>query len=85
MVAVYWDFENIHASLWERAHGRDTWKEQRNYKAEWIVDVKVVMSYVASVAPSPSTARTTTGSTSPVTGTTSTSTAWISSSSSRGA
>lgn len=49
MVGVYWDFENIHASLWERTHGRDTWKEQRNYKAEWIVDVKAVMSFVASV------------------------------------
>jgi NYN domain/OST-HTH/LOTUS domain len=49
MVGVYWDFENIHASLWERAHGRDTWKEQRNYKAEWIVDVKAVMGFVASV------------------------------------
>lgn len=49
MVGVYWDFENIHASLFERAHGRDTWREQRNYKAEWIVDVKAVMSFVASI------------------------------------
>jgi hypothetical protein len=49
MVGVYWDFENIHASLFERAHGRDTWKEQRNYKNEWIVDVKAVMNFVASV------------------------------------
>jgi hypothetical protein len=49
MVGVYWDFENIHASLFERAHGRDTWREQRNFKAEWIVDVKAVMSFVASI------------------------------------
>jgi hypothetical protein len=49
MVGVYWDFENVHASLFERAHGRDTWREQRNYKAEWIVDVKAVMSFVASI------------------------------------
>lgn len=49
MVGVYWDFENVHASLFERAHGRETWREQRNYKAEWIVDVKAVMSFVASI------------------------------------
>lgn len=49
MVGVYWDFENIHASLFERAHGRDTWRDQRNMKAEWIVDVKAVMSFVASI------------------------------------
>src|SRR5262249_18593451 len=49
MVGVYWDFENIHASLFERAHGRDTWREQRSFKAEWIVDVKAVMNFVASI------------------------------------
>jgi hypothetical protein len=49
MVGVYWDFENIHASLFERAHGRDTWRDQRNMKAEWLVDVKAVMSFVASI------------------------------------
>jgi hypothetical protein len=49
MVGVYWDFENIHASLFERAHGRDTWRDQRNMKAEWVVDVKAVMSFVASI------------------------------------
>ena len=46
MVGVYWDFENIHASLFERAHGRDSWWEQRNYRAEWLVDVKAVMGFV---------------------------------------
>ena len=49
MVGVYRDFENIHASLFERAHGRDTWRDQRNQKAEWVVDVKAVMSFVASI------------------------------------
>jgi hypothetical protein len=49
MVGVYWDFENIHASLFERAHGRDTWREQRNYRAEWLVDVRAVMGFVASI------------------------------------
>jgi K+/H+ antiporter YhaU regulatory subunit KhtT len=49
MVGVYWDFENIHASLFERAHGRDSWREQRNYRAEWLVDVKAVMGFVASI------------------------------------
>ncbi|MFO0755494.1 MAG: NYN domain-containing protein [Byssovorax sp.] len=49
MVGVYWDFENIHASLFERAHGRDTWREQRNYRAEWLVDVRAIMGYVASI------------------------------------
>lgn len=48
-VAVYWDFENVHASLYDLVHGKDAYGHSRNGSQETLVDVKAVMKYVASV------------------------------------
>lgn len=50
-VAVYWDFENIHASLFDLAHGANTYQDPKNrfVVQDAIVDIKAVMEYVASI------------------------------------
>lgn len=49
VVAVYWDFENIHASLYDLKNGNDTYKFNRFMSQERLVNIRAVMDYVAGV------------------------------------
>lgn len=49
-VAVYWDFENLHASLYEREWaGSKTYCDNRYAQQEALVNVKAVMDFAASI------------------------------------
>lgn len=48
-VAIYWDFENIHASLLDQAKGSGTYKQVRFSSQEPIVDVEALMEFAASL------------------------------------
>jgi uncharacterized LabA/DUF88 family protein len=48
-VAVYWDFENIHASLLENAKGSGTYRQCRYSAQEQLVDVEALMEFAASL------------------------------------
>lgn len=49
VVAVYWDFENIHASLYDLKNGSESYKRNRFATQERLVNIRAVMDYVASV------------------------------------
>ncbi|MDQ2809981.1 MAG: NYN domain-containing protein, partial [Chloroflexota bacterium] len=49
IVAVYWDFENIHASLVERESGPNTYLRQRFQRQESLVNIKAVMDYARTI------------------------------------
>lgn len=46
-VAIYWDFENIHASLLDQAKGIGTYKQSRFSAQDPIVDVEALMAKVS--------------------------------------
>lgn len=48
-VAVYWDFENIHASLCTVTYGPKWYYENRYSRQPDIVDITSIMEYIASV------------------------------------
>lgn len=48
-VAIYWDFENIHASLLDQAKGSGTYKQSRFSAQEKVVDVEALMEFAASL------------------------------------
>lgn len=48
-VAVYWDFENIHATLLDTRKGSGTYKACRYTPQEPLVDVESLMEFVASL------------------------------------
>jgi hypothetical protein len=48
-IAVYWDFENIHASACNLSLGGDWYRNNRWSKQPAIVDIDSVMEYVASL------------------------------------
>lgn len=48
-VAVYWDFENIHASLVDGAGGTGTYRQSRFTPQEPLVDVEALMEFAASL------------------------------------
>lgn len=48
-VAVYWDFENIHASLCSRAKGPLWYRENIFSKQPHLVDVNSIMQYIAEL------------------------------------
>src|SRR5689334_7487330 len=48
-VAVYWDFENIHASLLDTRKGSGTYKASRYTPQDPLVDVESLMEFVASL------------------------------------
>ena len=53
-VALYWDFENLHASLYEDAHGEGAYggKPDNRFKVqEPLVDVQAVIDVAASFGP----------------------------------
>ena len=47
-VAIYWDFENIHASLTDEKHGDGTYRKSSG-RQEPVVQISPVMTYVASL------------------------------------
>ena len=49
MVAIYWDFENVHAALVDEREGERTYTLIRNQRQEKRVDVKALMDYVAAL------------------------------------
>lgn len=51
VVSVYWDFENIHASLFDLAHGASSYQDPKTrfVVQDVLVDIRAVMDYVASV------------------------------------
>jgi uncharacterized protein (TIGR00288 family) len=48
-VALYWDFENIHASLVDQAKGAGTYRQSRFTNQEPLVDVEALMEFAASL------------------------------------
>jgi hypothetical protein len=48
-VAVYWDFENIHASLCNVRFGENWYRDNRFHKQPPIVDIDSVMEFVATL------------------------------------
>lgn len=48
-VAVYWDFENIHASLCDIRHGQGAYRYNRYSKQREEVDIDAVMEYVKTL------------------------------------
>lgn len=48
-VAVYWDFENIHASLSDLLYGESSYQSKRFAVQDNLVKLKAVMDYVAGI------------------------------------
>lgn len=48
-VAIYWDFENIHASLVDQRKGAGTYKQSRYSPQDPVVDVEALMEFAASL------------------------------------
>lgn len=48
-VAVYWDFENIHASLLEQSKGSGTYKQSRFSLQDAVVNVDALMDFAAAL------------------------------------
>lgn len=48
-VAVYWDFENLHAVLTDQHSGQDFYREHRMSVQAPVVDVSAVLDYAASL------------------------------------
>jgi len=47
-IAVYWDFENIHASVLDQRKGSGSYKQTRFAPQDQLVDVEALMEFVAS-------------------------------------
>lgn len=51
-VALYWDFENLHASLWETRQGEPYARNDNRFKVqEPLIDVQAVVEMAASFGP----------------------------------
>lgn len=48
-VAVYWDFENIHASLYDQKHGKNAYRTKSYAIQEVLVDIGSIMDYVSGL------------------------------------
>ncbi len=48
-VAIYWDFENIHASLNDKKYGREDYVRIRYKPQEVLVEIEPVIDYAASI------------------------------------
>ena len=48
-VAVYWDFENIHASVLEASHGAGSYRENMFKPQDAVVDVSAIVTFAAGV------------------------------------
>ena len=50
-VALYWDFENLHASLVDQAHGQGTYAASQFRPQDRIVDIATIIEFALSVGP----------------------------------
>ncbi|MFT3666448.1 NYN domain-containing protein [Piscinibacter sp.] len=50
-VAIYWDFENLHANLVDQAHGQGAYLASRFRPQEELVDVQTIVEYALSLGP----------------------------------
>lgn len=50
-IAVYWDFENIHASIMEQKNGIGSYKASRFTPQDKLIDVEALMEFAASYGP----------------------------------
>lgn len=48
-VSVYWDFENMHASLVDLEHGQGAYKKNLYFEHPQLIDVGAVMEYVSTL------------------------------------
>jgi uncharacterized LabA/DUF88 family protein len=48
-VAVYWDFENIHASLCDNRFGENWYKHNRHQNQPAVIDIDCIMEFVATL------------------------------------
>lgn len=47
-VAIYWDFENIHACLTNTVHGADWYRNNKFCTQPALIDIEAILSYAAS-------------------------------------
>lgn len=50
-VAIYWDFENLHASLVDQEHGSGTYEATRFRPQEEVVHISTIIEFALSVGP----------------------------------
>ncbi len=50
-VAIYWDFENLHASLVDQAQGAGTYSTNRFRPQDAIIDISTIIEFALSVGP----------------------------------
>lgn len=50
-VAIYWDFENLHASLVDGLHGQGTYQASRFRPQDALVDVEALVEFALSLGP----------------------------------
>lgn len=50
-VAIYWDFENLHAKLVDQAHGQGAYVANRFRPQDEAIDVETIVEYALSLWP----------------------------------
>lgn len=50
-VAIYWDFENLHANLVDQAHGQGSYLANRFRPQDEVLDVETIVEYALSLGP----------------------------------
>ena len=50
-VAIYWDFENLHASLVDQAHGPGAYANSQFRPQERLIDIPTIIEFALSVGP----------------------------------
>lgn len=50
-VAIYWDFENLHASLIDQTHGSGTYASTQFRPQDRIIDIATIIEFALSVGP----------------------------------
>ncbi|URI10925.1 NYN domain-containing protein [Aquincola tertiaricarbonis] len=50
-VAIYWDFENLHANLMDQAHGQGAYLASRFRPQEEVIHVETIVEYALSLGP----------------------------------
>ena len=48
-IAIYWDFENVHAAMIDALHGPGAWRKTRFHSQEALIEVPAVVDYAASL------------------------------------
>ena len=50
-VAIYWDFENLHASLVDQVHGAGSYASASFRPQEKLIDIATIIEFALSVGP----------------------------------